>query len=88
MYNKKIINILNLDNDKIKFIEEFSKSKNYLIYEDLYNKNYFVLPGGKFGALFLIYDKDPFTEHAKALIFNDKNVNLIEMNRAATVVNK
>ena len=44
--------------------------------------------GEKYGSQFIIYENDPSHIHAKALIFTDPSIQLIEMNRAANNVNK
>ena len=40
------------------------------------------------GADFLVYDKDPHKEHAKAVVFLNDNLNLVEINRIGTILNK
>ena len=36
----------------------------------------------------MIYEDDPSKVHAKALVFTDKHLGVIEMSRATTIVNK
>ena len=60
---------------------------------NLYEQNYYVLSGKKFGADFLIYEsnkfkkEDPYSSHSKALIFID-DVDLMEINRVCTIAKK
>ena len=49
-------------------------------------KDYYLINGSKFGALFLCYTNDPSTTHADSLIFIDGNIVL--MNRMATISRK
>ena len=50
----------------------------YLVYKDLHNKGYYILPGNKYGVDFLGYKDDPNFVHSTYLIScknNDDNIN-------------
>ena len=72
LYENKFILI---DSDKVEdeknFLLEYEQNKNnllYLVYKDLHNKGYFVLPGNKYGVDFLGYKDDPNFVHSTYLI--------------------
>ena len=72
LYENKYI-IIDSDNvqDEKNFILEFEENKNnvlYLVYKDLHNKGYFILPGNKYGVDFLGYKDDPNFVHSTYLI--------------------
>ena len=74
-----------------------SQSERYsrcLVFEDLWNRGYFLTSGAKFGATFLAYRGDPLIYHA-ALVVTVVAENtclpvlkLVEIGRLATSVNK
>ena len=41
----------------------------FKVYLDLYEKGYYITPGGKFGADFILYEDDPLKIHGFALVF-------------------
>jgi tRNA-splicing endonuclease subunit Sen34 len=64
-----------IDSDKVEdeknFLLEYEQNKNnllYLVYKDLHNKGYFILPGNKYGVDFLGYKDDPNFVHSTYLI--------------------
>ena len=72
LYENKFILI---DSDKVEdeknFLLEYEQNKNnllYLVYKDLHNKGYFILPGNKYGVDFLGYKDDPNFVHSNYLI--------------------
>jgi tRNA-intron lyase len=72
LYENKFILI---DSDKVEdeknFLLEYEQNKNnllYLVYKDLHNKGYFILPGNKYGVDFLGYKDDPNFVHSTYLI--------------------
>ena len=72
LYENKFILI---DSDKVEdeknFLLEYEQNKNnllYLVYKDLHNKGYFILPGNKYGVDFLGYKDDPNFVHCNYLI--------------------
>ena len=72
LYENKYI-IIDSDNiqDEKNFILEYEQNKNnllYLVYKDLHNKGYFILPGNKYGVDFLGYKDDPNFVHSTYLI--------------------
>ena len=76
LYENKFILI---DSDKVEdeknFLLEYEQNKNnllYLVYKDLHNKGYFILPGNKYGVDFLGYKDDPNFVHSTYLILCKK----------------
>ena len=72
LYENKYITIDsdNIDDEK-NFIIEYEENKNnllYLVYKDLHNKGYYILPGNKYGVDFLGYKDDPNFVHSTYLI--------------------
>ena len=72
LYENKyiIINSKNVEDEK-NFLIEYENNKNsiyYIVYKDLHQKNYFVLPGKKYGVDFLGYKDDPNFVHSNYLI--------------------
>ncbi len=80
--NKHIL----LDSEKIEeeknFLIEYDNNKNnilFLIYKDLHEKDYYILPGSKYGVDFLVYKDDPNFVHSTYLITckkNNENINV------------
>ena len=69
--NKHIL----LDSEKIEdeknFLIEYGNNKNsilFLLYKDLHEKDYYILPGSKYGVDFLVYKDDPNFVHSTYLI--------------------
>ena len=78
LYENKyiIIDSENLEDEK-NFLIEYEKNKNsilYLVYKDLHQKDYFIIPGKKYGVDFLVYKEDPNFVHSTYLICC-KNIN-------------
>ena len=78
LYENKyiIINSKNIEDEK-NFLIEYENNKNsilYLVYKDLHQKDYFIIPGKKYGVDFLVYKEDPNFTHSNYLI-SCKNVN-------------
>ena len=72
LYENKYI-IIDSDNiqDETNFILEYEQNKTnllYIVYKDLHNKGYFILPGNKYGVDFLGYKDDPNFVHSTYLI--------------------
>ena len=72
LYENKhiIINSEKVEDEK-NFLIEFENNKNsilYLVYKDLHQKDYFVIPGNKYGVDFLVYKSDPNFVHSTYLI--------------------
>ena len=72
LYENKyiIINSKNVEDEK-NFLIEYENNKNsiyYIVYKDLHQKDYFVLPGKKYGVDFLAYKDDPNFVHSNYLI--------------------
>ena len=72
LYENKFIII---DSENIKeeknFLIEYENNKNnilYLVYKDLHQKEYYVIPGKKYGVDFLVYKEDPNFVHSTYLI--------------------
>ena len=72
LYENKFIII---DSENIKeeknFLIEYENNKNnilYLVYKDLHQKEYFIIPGKKYGVDFLVYKEDPNFVHSTYLI--------------------
>ena len=72
LYENKFIII---DSEKIEeeknFLIEYENNKNnilYLVYKDLHQKEYFIIPGKKYGVDFLVYKEDPNFVHSTYLI--------------------
>ena len=72
LYENKYIIIDSEDvEDEKNFQIEYDKSKDdilFLVYKDLHNKGYYILPGGKYGVDFLGYKDDPNFVHSTYLI--------------------
>ena len=78
LYENKyiIINSENIEDEK-NFLIEYENNKDnilYLVYKDLHQKDYFILPGKKYGVDFLAYKGDPNFCHSNYLI-SCKNIN-------------
>ena len=72
LYENKYI-IIDSDNieDEKNFLIEYEEKKNnvlFLVYKDLHNKGYYILPGSKYGVDFLGYKDDPNFVHSTYLI--------------------
>lgn len=72
LYENKfiIIDSENIEEEK-KFLIEYENNKNnilYLVYKDLHQKDYFIIPGKKYGVDFLVYKEDPNFVHSTYLI--------------------
>ena len=72
LYENKyiIIDSNNIEEEK-KFLIEYENNKNnilYLVYKDLHLKDYFILPGKKYGVDFMVYKEDPNFVHSTYLI--------------------
>ena len=72
LYENKyiIIKKKNVEDEK-NFLIEYENNKNsiyYIVYKDLHQKDYFVLPGKKYGVDFLGYKDDPNFVHSNYLI--------------------
>lgn len=72
LYENKyiIINSKNVEDEK-NFLIEYENNKNsiyFIVYKDLHQKDYFVLPGKKYGVDFLGYKDDPNFVHSNYLI--------------------
>ena len=72
LYENKyiLINSKNVEDEK-NFLIEYENNKNsiyYIVYKDLHQKDYFVLPGKKYGVDFLGYKDDPNFVHSNYLI--------------------
>ena len=68
--NKLLIGPYMIKEEK-NFLNEFENNKNnilYLVYKDLHLKDYFVIPGNKYGVDFLVYKNDPNFVHSTYLI--------------------
>ena len=65
-----IIDSENIEDEK-NFLIEYENNKNnilYLVYKDLHQKDYFIIPGKKYGVDFLVYKEDPNFVHSTYLI--------------------
>ena len=72
LYENKfiIIDSENIEEEK-NFLIEYENNKNnilYLVYKDLHQKEYFIIPGKKYGVDFLVYKEDPNFVHSTYLI--------------------
>ena len=72
LYENKhiIIDSNNIEEEK-NFLIEYDNNKNnilFLVYKDLHQKNYFIIPGKKYGVDFLVYKEDPNFVHSTYLI--------------------
>ena len=72
LYENKFI-VIDSDNieDEKNFLIEYEENKNnvlFLVYKDLHNKGYYILPGSKYGVDFLGYKDDPNFVHSTYLI--------------------
>ena len=65
--------------------ERILKSNEYRVFERL-SKQYYLINGSKFGALFLAYLNDPATNHADSLVFTEGT--LPYMSRMSTISKK
>ena len=70
------------------WVQRERASHNFLVFRDLYRRNYYITSASKFGGQFLIYEKSPELVHAKAIVFTDPHLSLVDLNRAANNVNK
>jgi len=75
------------------FMMDLLSQDSFLVFEDLKKKGYYTISAKKFGADFLVYDKDPAKNHAKFLVFiKDDQLSsdnsLIFLNRLATIAKK
>lgn len=90
--DKKKVSIIKLRRYARKIYKNFDK--NYLVYQDLRNSGYVVLPGIKFGCTYAIYEKGPGLDHAPYLISvkdPDENItstDIVRAGRLATTVRK
>ena len=69
------INYIIIDSDNVEeeknFLIEYENYKNnilYLVYKDLHQKDYFIIPGEKYGVDFMVYKEDPNFVHSTYLI--------------------
>ena len=72
LYENKfiIIDSENIEDEK-NFLIEFENNKNsilYLVFKDLHQKDYYIIPGKKYGVDFLVYKDDPNFVHSTYLI--------------------
>ena len=72
LYGNKyiLIDSENIEEEK-NFLIEYENNKNnilYLVYKDLHQKEYYVIPGKKYGVDFLVYKEDPNFVHSTYLI--------------------
>ena len=72
LYENKfiIIDSENIEEQK-NILIEYENNKNnilYLVYKDLHQKEYFIIPGKKYGVDFLVYKEDPNFVHSTYLI--------------------
>ena len=72
LYENKfiIIDSENIEEEK-NFLIEYENYKNnilYLVYKDLHQKEYYIIPGKKYGVDFLVYKEDPNFVHSTYLI--------------------
>ena len=72
LYENKfiIIDTENIEDEK-NFLIEFENNKNsilYLVFKDLHQKDYYIIPGKKYGVDFLVYKDDPNFVHSTYLI--------------------
>ena len=72
LYENKyiLIDSENIEEEK-NFLIEYENNKNnilYLVYKDLHQKEYYVIPGKKYGVDFLVYKEDPNFVHSTYLI--------------------
>lgn len=89
LIRNKIVSYTSADKAKAEQqINELAESWNYKVYEDLKKKNYFIILASKFGGQYLIYDKDPDSEHAMGIVFTQPDLALIEMNRISNSIKK
>ena len=82
LYENKFVLIEsdNIEEEKNFLLEYENNKKNllYLVYKDLHNKGYYILPGNKYGFDFLGYKDDPNFVHSTYLISCrniDENIN-------------
>lgn len=67
---------------------------NYMVYEDLREHNYIVLPGIKFGCEFAVYEHGPGMDHSPYLVSvkeskeNITSTDIVRAGRLATTVRK
>ena len=72
LYENKyiIIDSENIEEEK-QFLIEYENNKEnilYLVYKDLHEKDYYIIPGKKYGVDFLVYKEDPNFVHSTYLI--------------------
>ena len=72
LYENKyiIIDSENIEEEK-QFLIEYENNKEnilYLVYKDLHQKDYYIIPGKKYGVDFLVYKEDPNFVHSTYLI--------------------
>ena len=72
LYENKfiIIDTENIEDEK-NFLIEFENNKNsilYLVFKDLHQKDYYIIPGKKYGVDFLVYKDDPNFVHSTYLV--------------------
>ena len=83
LYENKfiIIDTENIEDEK-NFLIEFENNKNsilYLVFKDLHQKDYYIIPGKKYGVDFLVYKDDPNFVHSTYLISCKKVIENIEV---------
>ena len=78
LYNKKLVNFENIDLKSFYLLyDEREKDIKYLIYNDLKNKGYYIIPGNNYGVDFLVYKDDPNFVHSEFLVnCYEKNENI------------
>ena len=91
LYENKhiIINSEKIEDEK-NFLIEFENNKNnilYLVYKDLHQKDYFVIPGNKYGVDFLVYKNDPNFVHSTYLISCKKVNENIDVKNVINLIN-
>jgi tRNA-intron lyase len=72
----------NLNLNENSNLEEFMKSKEYVVYKDLKEKGFYVTTGFKYGADFLVYREDPNFIHSEFMLFiydSKKELNVNEL---------
>jgi tRNA-intron lyase len=83
LYNKKLVNFENIDLKGFYLLyDEREKDIKYLIYNDLKNKGYYIIPGNNYGVDFLVYKDDPNFVHSQFLVNcyeKNENINIKEI---------